>query len=173
MYVSIVHLLDGYIEFINFYLRCHDRIVNKIAEFIKEYNPKSRISSNLLVESIFPEFKERIKQIVHRKPDIVILNGIQRQCSIVDITVCYDLYQEKVRRFKELCDYLERNGFSVRLIVLCFSSLGYLKGDVWKGLIKLSQSNENIKNMMEWCSTLCVIGGSYIWRNRFKKSLRQ
>ena len=80
--------------------------MNKIAEFIKENKPRARISSNLLAETIFPEFKEGIKQIVHRKPDIVILNRIQRQCTIVEITVCYDLYlenayQEKVRRYKE------------------------------------------------------------------------
>ena len=27
-----------------------------------------------------------------------------------------DVYQEKVRRYTELCDYLERSGFSVQLI---------------------------------------------------------
>ena len=90
--------------------------MNKIAEFIKVNNPRARISSNLLAETIFPEFEEGIKQIVHRKPDIVILDRIQRRCTTVEITVCYDLYleiayQEKVRRYKELCDCLERNGF--------------------------------------------------------------
>ena len=52
--------------------------MNKIAEFIKENKPQARISSSLLAETIFPEFKEEIKQIVHRKPDIVILDRIQR-----------------------------------------------------------------------------------------------
>ena len=101
----------------------------------------------MLAETIFPEFQ---KQIVHRKPDIVILNRVQRQCTIVEITVCYDSYlendyQEKVRRYKELCDYLERNGFSMQLVVLCFGFLGCVKSDVWKGLRNFSQSKENIK----------------------------
>ena len=72
----------------------------------------------------------------------------------MEITVCYDLYfenayQEKVRRYKELSDYLERNGFSVQLVILCFGLLGCVKSDVWKGLTNFSQSEENIKNVMK------------------------
>ena len=149
-----------------------------IVVVIKENMPRARISSNLLAETIFAEFKEGIKQIVHRKRGIVILDRIQRQCTIVEINVCYDLYlenayQEKVRRYKELSDYLERNGFSVQLVVLCFGSLGCVKSDVWKGLRNFSQSKESIKNVMKWCSISCIIGGNYIWRNRVKKSLGQ
>ena len=59
-------------------------------------------------------------------------------------------------------------GFSVQLIVLCFGSLGCVKGDVWKGLRKYSKSKENIKNVMKWCSISCIIGGDYIWRSRVK-----
>ena len=107
-----------------------------------------------------------------------MLDRIQRQCTIVEITVCYDLYlenayQEKVRRYKELCDYLERNGFSVQLVVLCFGSLGCVKSDVWKGLRKFSQSKENITIVMKWCSISCIIGSNYIWRSRVKKLLGQ
>ena len=65
---SVVHILNGCNKFKNFHTRRHDRIVNKIAEFIKENKPRARISSNLLAETIFPEFQEEIKQIVHRKP---------------------------------------------------------------------------------------------------------
>ena len=137
-------------------------ILNKIAESIKENKPRTRILSNLLAETIFPEFQEEIKQIFHRKPDIVILNRIRRQCTIVEITVCYELhlenaYQEKVRRYKELCDYLERHEFSVQLVVLCFGSLGCVKSDVWKGLRNFSQSKENIKNVIS-----CIIGGTIL-----------
>ena len=132
---------------------------------------KIGISSNLLLVSIFPEFKDRITQIVHRKPDIVILNRIQRQCTIVEITDCYDLYLEnayqvKFRRYKELCDYLERNGLSVQQVVLCFGSLGGEKVDVCKGLKRFSQSKGSIKNVMKWWSILCKNRGNFIWRSR-------
>ena len=117
-------------------------------------------------------------QIVHRKPDIVILDRIQRQYTIVEVTVCYDIYlenayQEKVRRYEELCDYLESNGFLVQLVVLCFGSLGCVKSDVRKGLRHFSQSKENIKIAMKWCSISCIIGSNYIWRSRVKKLLGQ
>ena len=108
----------------------------------------------------------------------VIVDRIQRKCTIVEITVCYDLYlenayQEKVTRYQELCDYLERNGFSVKLVVLCFGSLGCVKNDVWKGLRNFCQNKENVKNVMKWCSISCIIGGNCIWRNRVKKLLGQ
>ena len=150
----------------NFYSRHHDRFVNKIVEFIKENNPWARISSNFLGESILSEFIERIKQIIHRKRDRVILNCIQRQCTIVEITVCYDLYlenayQEKVRRYKELYGYLQRNGFLVQLIILCFGSLGCVKGDVWKGL----RSSPKVKKYKE-CDEV-VFNIVYNWRKPY------
>ena len=45
-------------------------------------------------EAIFPGIKEGIKQIVHRKPHIVILNHIQSQCTTVERTVSYEFYLE-------------------------------------------------------------------------------
>ena len=86
------------------------------------------------------------------------------------VTVCYDLYLENayheiVTRHKDQCDYLERNGFSVQLVVLCFGSLGCVKVDVWKGLRTFTQSKENIKNVMKWCSISYKIGGNYIRRS--------
>ena len=80
-------------------------------------------------------------------------------------TILYmeNTYQEKARRYKELFDYVERNGFSVQLIVLCFGSLGCVKGDVRKGLRKLSQSKENIKNVTKWCSISCTVGGGKLY----------
>ena len=76
------------------------------------------------------------------------------QCTIVEITVCYDLYlenayQEKVRRYKELCEFLERNGFSMQLVLLCFGSLRCVRSDVWQGFRNFCQSKENIKIVMK------------------------
>ena len=50
---SVAHLLNHCNEFKNFYSRPHDRIVNKIAESIKENKPRARILSYLLAETIF------------------------------------------------------------------------------------------------------------------------
>ena len=62
----------------------------------------------------------------------------------MEITVCYDVYlenayQKKVRRHKEVCNYLDRNGFSVQLVVLCLGSLRYVESDAWKELRNFSR----------------------------------
>ena len=52
------------------------------------------------------------------------------------------------------------------------SKMNVTKG-LRKGLRNFSQSEENIKNLMKWCSISCSIGGNFIWRSRVKKFLGQ
>ena len=94
----------------------------------------------------------------------------------MEITVCYELYL--ARAYQELEDIRtyeiigrEMDSHSVQLVVLCCGSLGCVKNDVWNGLRNFSQSKENIKNVMKWCSISCIIGGNCIRRSRVKKLL--
>ena len=62
---------------------------------------------------------------------VVVLDNINK-------TVCYDLYfdqafDEKNRRYAPLCELLEANGYSTKLVCV-FGSLGSIKTDVWSGL---------------------------------------
>ena len=127
-----------------------------------------------MIESIFPELRETWVDIVHRKPDIVIVEPITRACYIVEIKVCYDLYfeysyNEKYERYTPVCNVLESDGWKVELVVLCFGSLGCMRNDVWRGLRKLGMSKSDIKDLMKWCSISNLIMANYIWRHRVKK----
>ena len=82
---SIAHLFNGCSEFKNFYNRRHDRIVNNLFEILKYTNPRKRVSSNNLAESAFPDLREVLRTIEHRKPDIFIIDHINKCCKILEI----------------------------------------------------------------------------------------
>ena len=85
---SMAHVLNGCIHhFKNYYSRRHDRIVEIISNFIKE-------------SIVFPLLRDQLESIEHKKPDIHVVNHLEKKCFIVEITVCYDLYLEYARNTK-------------------------------------------------------------------------
>ena len=92
--------MNGCWEFHNFYNRKHNRIADKIADESKLHLPRYRVYSNKLAESLFPELQDSLSVLLHRKPDIVVMDRISRICFIAEIKVCFDLYFEY--------DYLEK-----------------------------------------------------------------
>ena len=112
---SIAHLMNGCREFLNFYNRRHNRIADKIADEIKLHLPRYRVYSNKLAESLFPELQDQLSVLLHRKPDIVVMDRISRICFIVEIKVCFDLYFEyayieKNERYAPLLNILNEDG---------------------------------------------------------------
>ena len=133
--------MNGCREFHNFCNRRHNRIADKIADEIKLHLPRYRVYSNKLAESLFPELQDSLSVLLHRKPDIVVMDRVSRICFIVEIKVCFDLYLEyayleKIERYKPLLNIHNENGWNVKLFPLCFGSLGCVKDDVWKCLRK-------------------------------------
>ena len=172
---SIAHLLNGCLNtFGNFYSRRHNRVVEKISELLKECHNRYRIYNEKRSETIFPLLREQLITITNRKPDIHVVDELSRECLIVEVTVCFDLYldmayEEKIRRYDNLVNCLERNGYSTKLFVMCFGSLGSVRKDNWKVLRKFTADKTYIKNVLKWCSISNIIGSNYIWRHRVKK----
>ena len=84
----MAHFLNGCIHYFkNYYNRRHDRIVEIISNFIKE-------------SIVFPLLRDQLESIEHKKPDIHVVNHLEKKCFIVEITVCYDLYLEYARNTK-------------------------------------------------------------------------
>ena len=171
----ISHVVNGCSEFKNFYSRRHDRIVDKIADEVKSKYHPSGVYVNKMLETIFPHLHDQLKEIVHRKPDIVIkTDGIY---YVLEVTVCYDTYfeyayAEKVKRYNDVLQCLNRNGIQTKLLVMCFGSLGCIKSDVRNNLCFLKLDAGDIKCLLAWISISCIIGSNYIWRHRVKKLLQ-
>ena len=108
---SMAHVLNGCIHhFKNYYSRRHDRIVEIISNFIKE-------------SIVFPLLRDQLESIEHKKPDIHVVNHLEKKCSIVEIKVCYDLYLEyarnaKYEKYKPLVECSSKNGYDVELLIL-------------------------------------------------------
>ena len=172
---STAHVLNGCNALKNFYSARHNRIVDEIFKFVKPLKRRFRFHKDQLINTIIPNID--YSDIVHRKPDITIVDLINKKCIFVEITICYDLYfeqayNEKRNRYSVLCDTLNTNGFETKLIVLCFGSLGSIKEDVWSNLRYFKPDKESLKRLLKWCSISCIIGSNYTWRYRVKRLLR-
>ena len=170
---SIAHLLNGcFPTFKNYYSRRHNRIMNKISEYLSKIRSDAMVHVDKFCDTIFPNLRERLLLIEHRRPDIVVQDV--NKVDILEITICYDLYFDiaydaKVTRYNELINCLRENGVNAELYVLCFGSLGCVRKNVWNILKRFDDNKASIKGLLKWCSISAVIGSNYIWRHRMKK----
>ena len=174
---SMAHVLNGCIHhFKNYYSRRHDRIVEIISNFIKESIRRYRIHIDKHSTTVFPLLRNQLESIEHKKPDIHVVNHLEKKCFIVEITVCYDLCLEyarntKYEKYKSLVECLSKNGYDVELLILCFGSLGSVRNDAWKCLKRFTNDKTYVKDVLKWCSLSSIIGSNYIWRHTVKKLL--
>ena len=169
---STAHVLNGCHILKNFYSARHNRIVDEIFKFVKPLKKRFRFHKDQYVNTVIPTVD--FGEIIHRKPDIIIIDLINKTFIIIEVTVCYDLYfdqafNEKKVRYTPVCDILSANGYDTKLIVLCFGSLGSIKNDVWSGLRYFKPGKDKLKRLLKWCSISCIIGSNYTWRHRVKK----
>ena len=95
---SIAHLLNGcFTQFGNFYSRRHNRIVDRLAAFIKLVKPRVPVYVDKMAETIFSEFKTELSEIRNRKVDIVLVDKSERSCYLVEVKVCFDLINPRTK----------------------------------------------------------------------------
>ena len=172
---STAHVLNGCHVLNNFYSARHNRIVDEVFKFVHPLKRRFRFYKDKFINTIIPDID--FSEIKHCRPDITVIDIVNKMCIFLEITVCYDLYfdlafAEKTRRYTPLCNILSANGFRVKLIVLCFGSLGSVKSDVWSGLRYFKPTKESLKMFLKRCSISCIIGSNYTWRHRVKKVFR-
>ena len=68
-----------------------------------------------MAETVFPALRNEIKEISSRKPDIIELKENEKECEIIEITVCFDMYMEqsysgKAEKYKELIRVMNKTG---------------------------------------------------------------
>ena len=111
---------------------------------------------------------------MNRRPDIHVLDNTSKSCILVEISVCYEIYldyayEAKRERYIPLIDCLNQSGYSAKLIVLCFGSLGSVRNNIWNDLKQFTEDKVFLKNTIKACSISNIIWSSYIWRYRVKK----
>ena len=127
-----------------------------------------------MYETLLTNLVESLLHIQHRKPDIILLDLVNKKCNILEITVCYDLYfdyayETKINRYNELVTTLNQNGINTNIYVLCFGSLGCVPKSCYRNIGKFIRNNDDRKLTLKWCSISNIIAANYIWRHRLKK----
>ena len=103
-----------------------------------------------------------------------MVNMGRKECKIIEVTVCFDMYMEqsyrgKLNRYHDLRAALVKAEYSTDYYVMCFGSLGCVHKDVRGNLRKLGMTHEDTKATMKWQGVLEMIGSNIIWKNRCKK----
>ena len=108
-------------------------------------------------------------QINHNKPDIVLVNKVQKTAQIIDIAVPMDI-NVVAKRFEKLKNYANLaieikdswNLNSVSIIPVIIGSTGVIHRELKKDLAKLEVilSSKDIIQMQE----IAILGTTYIWR---------
>ena len=148
----------------------------KICLLLKELVGTKKVISERQIETVFPHLRVEFQNYNHRRPDIFVLNEVDRNCTLVEITVCFDLYLDQayaniINRYQPLVECLLRNGYRANVIVICFGSLGSVHNKAWSGLRNFTNNKRLIKDTLKWCSVSNIIGANYIWRSRVREIL--
>ena len=121
--------------------------------------------------TVFPQFSDALRNLDHCKPDIIC--NSTNTVIVVEITICYDLYmnyafEEKKRRYTPLISLLCEKGYTTKLIIMCFGSLGTIEKSIFNSLLTFRRDKTLIKDLIKWCSISVIIAANYIWRYRVK-----
>ena len=111
---SVAHLMNSCRNYKDLYARRHDRVVKFLRQKIQKKNSTSTLFVNKMVETAFPHIKDALQQLNQRKPDILEIKVSKRECEIVEVTVCFDLYmdtsyQEKENKYQPLINLLNEH----------------------------------------------------------------
>ena len=74
---------------------------------IRRYSETSVKFVNRMAETAFPHFRTELQQINNRKPDLLEIKSKEKECEIIEVTVCFDLYmpesyERKARKYQQL-----------------------------------------------------------------------
>ena len=147
---SMAHLMNSCRNYKDLYSRRHDRVVEFLGQKIEKKNSTSTLFVNKMVETAFPHIKNALQQLNQRKPDILEIKVNGRECEIVEVTVCFDLYmdtsyQEKRNKYQPVINLLNRHGIATSISVMCFRSLGTVHKNVRGNLKRLGLSGEEAR----------------------------
>ena len=101
---SVAHSMNSRHKFSDLYSRRHDRVVDAIHVRIAKFDPSWKIFANKMKKTIFPELKEELSIVCHRKPDVIMVNVGWKGCKIIEVTVAFDMCMDQSFRARYKLD---------------------------------------------------------------------
>ena len=80
-----------------------------------------------MAETAFPHLRTEVQQINNWKPDLVEIKCNEKECEMIEVTVCFDFYmsesyESKARKYRQLKNMLNRKRIKKNIRILCFGS---------------------------------------------------
>ena len=109
--------------------------------------------------------------ITANTPDVFVVNESLREVFILEVGCTFDYSLEeafltKVLKYQQLVQSISQLGYSCKLLVFIFGSLGHVHKLVVRGLQMSGLSIRKAKQLARYCSVSAIIGSHLIWRRR-------
>ena len=176
---TLLHTLNNCATMLiqNRYTWRHNSVLNKIFQTLKSHLPDS---DNIFCD--LPGYKQGISTIpadifvTTLKPDIVIVNNIQKTVTIIELTIPFDTNIESANKrkrdkYEQLISDIEDEGHSVRFFALEVSSRGYLSPDNMKRLKEIMKlidySNKNLNSLKLSLQKIVLVCSYCIFNSKY------
>ena len=173
---STAHIMNGCPAFKGLYIARHDRIVDITANELRKAYGQSTIHTNKKVQlNWFTHLNDNSLESVLKDspntPDIVVVDDLLKTIVILEVGCCFDMYMdlcfsEKMLKYQPLTHALTVGGYSTKLVVLIYGSLGHVHRLCVRGLQIAGLNKKNSKQIAKYCSVSAIIGSLHIWRRR-------
>lgn len=177
---TISHVLNGCMEFKNFYVRRHNKILKLIEEQIAVHNPDSFevycdrvVKPEMLVSQNATQDSPSVVRVRHRRPDLLLVNKKSKKAFIVELSIPFDrflqsCYEHKFAKYQELCNSCNDLGYHTRTIILIIGSLGFVHERFVNGLKVIGFKSSVAKGIARYASVSAQIGSYLCWVSRMR-----
>ena len=102
----VAHLMNSCKRFKDLYSKRHDRIVEAIYQKVRRYSETSVTFVTKMAETAFAQLRTELQHI-NWKPNLLEIKSNEKECEIIEVTVCFDLYisqayESKARKYQQL-----------------------------------------------------------------------
>ena len=153
------------------YQERHNRIVDCLYSKICYANKESEVfKDKVLKPSMFDSQLDSFNHI-HKRPDIVLIDKVQRLVLITEVSVPYDChiskcFQSKFDKYFPLAQEINNLGFRTEIIVLLIGSMGSIHTKFINGLMKNNLNRTESNCLARYCSISACIGSFRVWKKK-------
>ena len=138
------HVFNGCMIFNDTYIKRHDRIINHIHSQLTTSRPQFTVYVNRLITGnmLNTNSTQLYANVIHRKPDLLILGDQLKKAYIVEVSSPYDAFVDqcytcntKFMYYSPLCELINLDmTYSCKIVIIIIGSTGYVHKKVVPGL---------------------------------------
>ena len=159
--------------FDDMYIKRHDKIVNHIHFQLTTSRRQFTVYVNRFImgNMLNANSTELYATVIHRKPDLLILDDQMKKAYVVEVSSPYDAfvdqcYNTKFMYYSPLCELINLDTTYSCKIVIIIGSTGCVHKNVVPGLNILGLDTRRSKAIAKYLSISAAIGSKIVWQMR-------